>query len=83
MAANVRIISSNVRGLNCPLKRGSVRWVLRRYSCDIGILLESKLEEVDREVVLSLWGRHQVKWISLPSIGHSGGYYHYFKFPSV
>ena len=46
MAATVRIIFWNVRGLNCPLKRGSVRWVLRRYSCDVAILLESKLEEV-------------------------------------
>ena len=50
-----------------------MRWVLHRYSCDIVILLESKLEEVDREVVLNLWGRCQVKWISLPSFGRSGG----------
>jgi len=44
-------------GFNCPLKRGSVRRVLRRYSCNVAILLESKLEEVDRQVVHSLWGR--------------------------
>ena len=69
----MRIISWNVRGLNCPLKRGSVRWVLRRYSCDVAILLESKLEGVNRQVVLSVWDRRQVKWISLPSIGRSGG----------
>ena len=73
MASTVRIISWNVRGLNCPLKRGSVRWVLRRYSCDVAILIESKLEEVNRQVILSLWGRQQVKWISLPSICRSGG----------
>ena len=30
MTANVRIISWNVRGLNCSLKRGSVRWVLQQ-----------------------------------------------------
>jgi len=47
-------ISWNVRRLNYPFKRGSVRWVLRRYSCDVAILLESKLEEVDRKVILSL-----------------------------
>jgi len=73
MTAKVRIIAWNVRGLNCPLKRGSVRWVLRKYSCDIAILLESKLEEVDREIILSLWSRRQVKWIFLPSVGRSGG----------
>ena len=38
-----------------------MRRVLHRYSYDVGILLESKLEEVDRQVVLSLWGRRQVK----------------------
>ena len=56
MAPTMRIISWNVRGLNSPLKRGSVRWVLRRNSCDVAIL-ESKLEEVDNQVVLRLWGR--------------------------
>jgi len=58
MATTVRIISWNVRGLNCPLKRGSVH----RYSCDVAILIESKLEEVDHQVV----DRCQVKWVSLP-----------------
>uniref|UniRef100_A0A7C8ZNH5 Endonuclease/exonuclease/phosphatase domain-containing protein n=1 Tax=Opuntia streptacantha TaxID=393608 RepID=A0A7C8ZNH5_OPUST len=73
MEANLRIISWNVRGLNCPLKRGSVRWVLRRYSWDVAILLESELQEVDRRMVCSLWGRRQVKWVYLSSSGRSGG----------
>ena len=50
-----------------------MRWVLWRYSCNVAILLESKLEEVDRRVVLNLWGRRQVKWVYLPSSGRSGG----------
>ena len=73
MEANLRIISWNVRGLNCPLKRGSVRWVLRRYTCDVAILLETKLQEVDRRMVCSLWGRRRVKWVYLSSSGWSGG----------
>jgi len=73
MEAYLRIISWNVRELNCPLKRGSVRWVLRRYFYDVAILLESKLQEVDRRMVCSLWGRRQVKWAYLSSSGRSGG----------
>jgi len=46
MVATMRIISWNARGLCGPIKRGSVRWVLCRYSCDVAILLESKLKEV-------------------------------------
>ena len=71
--SGLRIISWNMRGLNCPFKRGSVVWVLRRYLCDVAILLESKLEEVDDQVILSLWSRCQVKWLFLPSIGRSLG----------
>ena len=75
MAATVKIISWNVRGLNCPPKRGRVRWVLRRYSCDVTILLESKLEEVDRQVVLNLCGRHQSGFLFLLLVAQ--GHYYY------
>jgi len=38
MGTCVKVISWNVRGLNCPNKRGDVKWVLRRFACDIAIL---------------------------------------------
>jgi len=46
MKMGFKIFSWNVRGLNCLIKIGNVKRVLHRYSCDIAILLESKLEEV-------------------------------------
>ena len=48
MGTYVNIISWNVRGLNCPVKRGDVKWVLRKFACDVAILQESKMEEVGR-----------------------------------
>ena len=60
MGSSVNFISWNVRGLNCQKKRGDVKWVLRRFACDIAILQESKMEVVGRQVVVSLWGRRHV-----------------------
>jgi len=60
MGTHVKIISWNVRGLNCLVKRGDVKWVLRRFACDVAILQETKMEEIGRDVVVSLWGRRRV-----------------------
>uniref|UniRef100_A0A7C8YQP7 Endonuclease/exonuclease/phosphatase domain-containing protein n=1 Tax=Opuntia streptacantha TaxID=393608 RepID=A0A7C8YQP7_OPUST len=73
MAANINIISWNVRGLNCPNKSGDVKWVLRNFRCDIAILQETKMEEVNFSTAFSLWGRRSVDWLVLPSVGRSGG----------
>jgi len=73
MGENIKIISWNVRGLNCPNKRGDVKWVLRNYRCDIAILQESKMEEVDHPVAISLWGSRSMDWLALPSRGRAGG----------
>ena len=47
--------------------------MLRKYACDVTILQESKMEEVGRDVVVSLRGRRRVEWRYLPSVGRSGG----------
>jgi len=31
----IKVLSWTVRGLNCPNKRGDVKRVLRRFSCDV------------------------------------------------
>jgi len=36
MGTCIKVISWNVRGLNCLIKRGDVKWVLRRFAGDIG-----------------------------------------------
>jgi len=73
MGTCVKVISWNIRGLNCPNKRSDVKRVLCRFACDIAILQESKLEVVGRQIVVSLWGRRHVQWLFLPSVGRSGG----------
>ena len=47
--------------------------MLRKFAYDVAILQESKMEEVDRAIVVSLWGRRRVEWRFLPSVGRSGG----------
>jgi len=47
MGTHVKIIFWNVRGLNCPVKRGDVKWVLRRFACDVAILQELRWKRLD------------------------------------
>ena len=71
MMTSIKIISWNIRGLNCQIKKGNVKWVLRRFSCDIAILLESKLEEVSRHITLGIWRRRSFGCLFRPSVGRS------------
>ena len=43
-----------MRGLNGPNKREDVRWVLCKICCDIGNPQQSKMEEINLPVVVSL-----------------------------
>jgi len=72
MGPTINGLSWNVRGLNCPNKRGHVKWVLRKFSCDVAILHEFRMEVVTRPIAISLcW--HPLEWLYLLSIGHLGG----------
>jgi len=73
MAPSVKVLAWNVRGLNCPNKRGDVKWVLRTFACDVAILQESKLKVVSRPIAISLWGRRPIEWLYLPSVDRLGG----------
>jgi len=48
--------------------------VLRRFSCDSAILLESKLEEISRHITLSLWGGRPFDGLFRPYVGRSRGF---------
>jgi len=76
MGTCVKVISWNVRGLNCPNKRGDVTWVLHRFACDIAILQESKMEVVGQQVVVSL-GSAPCSVAIFTFSGAFGRYYHY------
>ena len=52
----LRLISWNVRGLNNPQKRESVKHWIQSWKCDVVCLQETKLEVVDFQLVRSLWG---------------------------
>jgi hypothetical protein len=69
----LKIISWNVRGLNNPQKRESVRYWLRSWKCDVVCLQETKLAEVDLQVVRSLWDNSFIGWEFLPAVGSAGG----------
>ena len=69
----LRLISWNVRGLNSPHKRELVRYWLRNWKCDDICLQETKLYEIDLQLVRSLWGNSYVDWEMLPAIGTAGG----------
>ena len=73
MGDNINIIFWNVRGLNCPNKRGDVKWMLRNFRCDIAILQETKMKEVNLSTTISLWGRRSIDWVVLPSMDCFGG----------
>ena len=47
--------------------------MLRKYCCDVAILVESKLEELNKNIALSLWSHRPFDWLFLPSVGRSGG----------
>jgi len=73
MGPSVKVLAWNVRRLNCPNKRGDVKWVLRTFACDVAILQESKLEVGSCLIAISLWGRRPIELLYLPSVGRSGG----------
>jgi len=68
----VRLLSWNVRGLNDIAKRAMLKNVLREWKCDLICLQETKLEDVELNVVRSIWGNHQVGFSMLKARGASG-----------
>ena len=69
----MKIISWNIRGLGGRRKRLLVKEQLRKIKPDIVILLETKREIVDRQLVASVWGSRFKEWVFSPSLGRSGG----------
>ena len=70
---NLKIVSWNVRGLNDSDKCLRIRNLIRLWKADLVYLQETKLGEVDRSLIKSLWGCPHLDWLSLGSNGASEG----------
>jgi exonuclease III len=70
---NLNLISWNVRGLNDGAKRTRICNLLHHWKADVVCFQETKLMSVTQGLVKSLWRCKYVDWISLNSIGASGG----------
>jgi exonuclease III len=67
------MISWNVRGLNCKVKRSQIRNALKMWNGELICLQETKLSHIGRAEVGSLWGNHFADWVFLEFEGASGG----------
>ena len=70
---NLKIISWNVRGLNCKVKRSQIKNALKLWKGEVICLQETKMEIIGRAVVRSLWSNRFADWKYLESEGASGG----------
>lgn len=67
------MISWNVRGLSSAHKRAQIKLVIFAYCPDFVILTETKLSNVTKKIIKSLWSSISIKWIFLKSNGRCGG----------
>ena len=70
---NLKLLSWNVRGLNNPQKRYTVKNLLKEWKCDVVCFQETKLDYVNLAVVKSLWSSPFVDWKALDAIHTAGG----------
>lgn len=52
----MKIVSGNVRGLECHIKRATVKDFLRTFKANIGLLQETKLRNVSVSTIKQIWG---------------------------
>jgi exonuclease III len=70
---NLNIISWNVRGMNYKDKLIHMQNLIRMWRDDVICFQETKMREINRRVIQSLWGNLHIDWTSLGSNGVSGG----------
>ena len=67
------ILNWNVRGLNCPNRRSTIRETITATPCHLVCLQEKKLEQVDLSMASSLGGPRLKSFVQRPAIGTRGG----------
>lgn len=68
----IKLVSWNVRGLNCRAKRRLVKSMVVSWNADIMCIQETKLEGDLTEVVKQLWGGRWVNFACLEASGTRG-----------
>ncbi|GKV38651.1 hypothetical protein SLEP1_g46541 [Rubroshorea leprosula] len=61
------------RGLGSSVKRKEVRSLIRKEEIDLACFQETKMERIDNEFCMSIWGRDNFDWVYKASVGRSGG----------
>ncbi|CAM8941729.1 unnamed protein product [Rhodiola kirilowii] len=69
----MQIISWNVRGGNGVKKQRMISRLKQHHQLDMLFLQETKIAKLEEKTVSLLWGKDQVHWSSLDSVGRSGG----------
>ncbi|XP_022154822.1 uncharacterized protein LOC111021983 [Momordica charantia] len=63
----MKILSWNVRGINGYKKRLKVKKTIMKSNPDVVLLQETKLQQIDRIIIKSLWSSKDVGWACLNS----------------
>ena len=70
----IKILSWNVRGVNDSDKRKVIKNLIRTNRVDLVCLQETKVQDMNIEMVRSLGVGRFLKWIALNPEGSAGGY---------
>ena len=70
---DLSILNWNVRGLNCPNRRATIRETVAATPCHLVCLQETKLEHVDPFMASSLGGQRLKGFAQRPATGTRGG----------
>ena len=69
----MRVLCWNVRGLGSSVKKGIVKKLVLENQIQMLMLQETKLENVEYNIVQSLWADENFEWVSIASKGKAGG----------
>lgn len=70
---NLVILSWNVRSANSALARKNIRTLIKESRTNILLLQETKCGIWSTELIDSIWDSNLSSWLSVNSIGNSGG----------
>ncbi|GLT28935.1 hypothetical protein SLA2020_038370 [Shorea laevis] len=69
----MKLLSYNVRGFGSNVKRKAVRSLVRKEGINFACFQETKIEYIDQDICLSIWGQGNFDWVYKASVGKSGG----------